>query len=33
MMKKVELEFKAYVELIAYIQKQTLGDSWESQDL
>ena len=33
MMKTNELEFKAYVESIAYIKIRTLGDSWESQDL
>ena len=32
MMKTDKLEFKAYVELITYIQIRTLGDSWESQD-
>ena len=32
MIKTVELEFKAYVESIAYIQIRTLGETWESQD-
>ena len=32
MIETVELEFKAYVESIDYIQIQTIVDSWESQD-